>query len=926
MTVRIGSLRVGRRDDSDAAYDPAPTLSWTTVAERPGWLQASAELELDGTERYLVQGRDSVHVSWPFSAVRPRERHRLRVRVTGEDGSVSEWSESVMFWAGFLAEEEWAASMIGGAGATAGSSLLLRHEFPVRDGVARATLYATARGVYDVFINGDDVDAEVLKPGWTPYSDRLIHESTDVTARLRRGLNAIGVMVADGWYAERIFGEPGSHLHGDRLAAAVQILIEYADGTTETVVSDGSWRVSDAGPLRSSSLYDGERYDARRRMLGWTYPGFDDSSWGAAPLLEPGPVPSVRTAPAVRRFESVSAQARVVSASGEEILDFGQNLVGRLHIRVSGEAGTVVRIAHAEVLENGELGRRPLRSAEAVDEYILRGDEVEEWEPRFTFHGFRYAQLTSSRPLRAPAEAEAVVIHSDLRRTGWFRSSHELLDRLHENVVWGMRGNFLALPTDCPQRDERLGWTGDIQVFAPTASYLYDVDAFLASWLEDLALEQTALGDGSVPFVVPNVLWDALTPAAAWGDAATVVPSVLLERYGDIETLRRQFSSMRDWVDRQLEIAGDRMLWEGGFQFGDWLDPSAPPGDPFLARTDHDIVATAYLYRSLRLVASAAELLKDAAAAHYAERADAVKRAFISEYVSERGRVMSDTETAYALAVQFGLHRSADERQRMGDRLAELVRGDDFRIATGFVGTPLVTDALTITGHDTVAERLLLQTRNPSWLYPVTMGATTIWERWDSMLEDGTINPGEMTSFNHYALGAVADWMHRSIGGIAPAEPGYRRIRVAPRPLSELSFAVAEFDSPYGLIRVEWKREPGVIRYLVQVPPNTTADVCLRGMDAVVVGSGHHAWTVRDERDDTAHARIHMQMSTAQIADDPSALERITAMIESTSAEYARRFRERTRWASDLTLERALLAYPPDVRDAVSAALDPIRP
>ena len=368
-----------------------------------------------------------------------------------------------------------------------------------------------------------------------------------------------------------------------------------------------------------------------------------------------------------------------------------------------------------------------------------------------------------------------------MERTGWFECSNPLLNQLHQNVVWGMRGNFLDVPTDCPQRDERMGWTGDIQVFAPTAAFLYDASGFLQSWLVDLALEQHKAG-GAVPHVVPNILGGK--GAAAWGDAAVIVPWVLYQRYGDRGILEAQFESMCAWVDYVAEAAGDNFLWDTGFQFGDWLDPTAPPDNPFLARTDKAIVASAYFAHSTDLVTRTAGLLgRTEEKNRYADLAEKAKTAFVREYVTPAGRLMCDAETAYALALMFDLLPTAEQRQRAGDRLAELVRDSGYHIRTGFVGTPLMCDALSSTGHYRTAYRLLAQQECPSWLYPVTMGATTIWERWDSMLPDGSINPGEMTSFNHYALGAVADWMHRTVGGLAPAAPrGSRAIVVLPLP------------------------------------------------------------------------------------------------------------------------------------------------
>ncbi len=439
------------------------------------------------------------------------------------------------------------------------------------------------------------------------------------------------------------------------------------------------------------------------------------------------------------------------------------------------------------MLEHGELATGPLRAAKATDTYTLAGDGEETWAPRFTFHGFRYAEITGWPGDLDPAAVTAEVLHSDMARTGWFAASDPLVDRLHENVVWGMRGNFVDVPTDCPQRDERLGWTGDLQVFAPTAEYLYDSAGFLTSWLKDLAAEQQRYGGTTM--VVPAITTGYQGPMAGWADAATIVPWTLYRAYGDLDVLRTQFDSMAAWVDEVTAAAGEDRVWSAGFQFGDWLDPTAPAGRPEAAQTYPEIVATAYFARSARIVAEAAALIgREEEAARYGALADEVATAFHREYVSRSGRVLSDSATAYALALQFDLIADSAERSRAADRLAEIVRGNGYKISTGFIGTPLICDALSANGHADAAYRLLLQTENPSWLYSVKMGATTIWERWDSLLPDGTVNPSGMTSFNHYAFGAVADWMHRVVAG-----PRARRARL-PSPADRTAAPAARAD------------------------------------------------------------------------------------------------------------------------------------
>lgn len=914
----------------------APRLSWKTASDTPGWRQASAEIEAvraasDATERATLAGPDSVFVAWPFAPVAPRETMRVRVRVTGVDGGRSVWSAPVEIIGGTLADGDWIARLIGTESpAVAAQPVRLRREFTVAKAVARATLSATAHGVYQVEIGGVEVDDHRLKPGWTAYAERLTRETTDVTALLAEGTAAIGITLAGGWYTEEYgFGPASTRVYGEQPAVAAQLLIEYVDGSSETIATDASWRSSTDGPLVSSGIYSGDVFDARREQAGWSSPGFGDGDWRPVRVDGDAPTPEARSAPAVRVVEELAVHEVLTTPSGATVLDFGQNLVGVLRLRLRGAPGHTVTVTHAEVLEHGELGIRPLRRASQQDSVTL-GDSELTWSPQFTFHGFRYAQLDGWPGELDPADVTALVIHSDMPRTGWFESSDPLVNRLHENVVWGMRGNFLSLPTDCPQRDERLGWTGDIGVFAPTASFLFECDGFLASWLRDLEIEQRA-ADGVVPFVVPNVLRGFTRPAAAWGDAATVVPRALVERFADIGVLAAQYESMTTWVETVLEVVGEARLWAGAFQFGDWLDPDSPPDSPGKAKVDSDIVATAYLFHSLTIVADAAERLGHKGdAARYTREAMLVREAFRREYVTPAGRMMSDAQTAYALAIMFGLVASDDqdggaERQAMGDRLAELVRSAGYRIGTGFVGTPLVAPALTATGHADAASRLLLQTEDPSWLYPVTMGATTVWERWDSMLADGSINPGEMTSFNHYALGSVADWLHTAIAGLAPAEPGYRALRIAPTFLPGLDHARAEHETPYGRAASGWRRDGSSVTVDVVVPPNARASVLLPGSSAPIeIGSGHHTWTVEAPAAAPAPGQIGLDTSLADLIDDPEAYGAVIDAIRSVAPDAVRPFTHGTVWGAGRPIRAGLFAVPHAAHGPIAAALEEV--
>jgi alpha-L-rhamnosidase len=931
--ARVETLRAELREDTLFVATSTPRLTWTVATEEPAWMQAAVELT-DGRDTLTVDGDESVLVPWPFAPLAAGEIREIRVRVRAASGTQTPWSEPLSIAAGFLAESEWVAQAIGLASPERDAQpALLRTTFTLDAPVRRVLLLWTALGAAEPEVNGTAVSDDVLAPGWTSYRDRLVHESVDVTALVHPGENVLGATLAGAWYTEKYgFFVYADRVYGDQPSFLGQLRVEYEDGTAATLAATGAdWRATGEGPVVDSGIYAGEHQDLRRVMTGWSEPGYDDSAWApvrVGPAARPGyeevPVPEARIAPPVRRTQTLPVAEVLRSPSGATILDFGQNLVGRLRLRVRGAAGTRVTVRHAEVLENGELSLRPLRNAAATATFDLAGQGVEELESRFTFYGFRYAQIDGWPGELDPADIEAVVLHTDMPRTGWFQSSHDLLNRLHENVVWGMRGNFLSIPTDCPQRDERLGWTGDLQVFSPTASFLYDCDGFLTSWLRDLAAEQRR-ADGSVPLVVPSALGvfgGRVTPAA-WGDAATIVPSVLFERFGDAGVLEAQYPSMRAWVDTVLTDADEKGLWSGRMQLGDWLDPDAPSDKPGKAKVDSDIVASGYLARSLQLVAdAAAQLGLDEDAATYGALGERTRAAFVAEYVTPAGRMMSDAPTAYALALEFDLVREPSVRAALAERLAAVVREGGYRIGTGFVGTPLVADALAKSGHLGAAERLLLQTEDPSWLYPVTMGATTIWERWDSLLPDGSVNPGEMTSFNHYALGAVADWMHRTVAGLAPAAAGYRRIRIAPQPLAALESASARHLTPYGPAVVSWERDGADVLVRAVVPPNTTAFVDLPGV-AAEVGSGAHEWRVTPAPAVAGRSQPlpGLDASLAEVIDDPRAYRALLDTVASFDPDRAEQLRRDTVWAAGGLVRSTLMFTPPELQDAVDAAL-----
>ncbi|MEV8442231.1 glycoside hydrolase family 78 protein [Actinosynnema sp. NPDC051121] len=741
-----------------------------------------------------------------------------------------------------------------------------RREFTVDRAPRRATLRVTAIGVVEAHLNGARVGEDVLTPGWTSYRHRLAVSSYDVTDRVVAGANALGAVVGEGWAIGRLGYEGRRNHYADRPGLFLQLDLEY-DDRVETIGTDGSFTTG-TGSVLANSLYDGEEHDARLEPVGWDRPGFDDTTWAPVEPFDWDLATLTTTgAPPIRRTGELTPISIHRNRAGNPIVDFGQNISGRVRLTVRGPAGQTVTLRHAEVLVDGELNTETLRTATSTDRYTSRGGDVETWEPRFTFHGFRYVEVDGYPGTLTADDITAVVVHSDMPRTGWFECSDERLNRLHANVVWSMRDNFVGIPTDCPQRDERLGWTGDINAFGPTAAFLYDVRGVLGSWLADLAAEHRA--KGYVPWVVPDVLSTPSSPTALWSDVAVSLPWTLYTEYGDVEILRRSYESMSAFIRDVETRLNENGLWDKGFQFGDWLDPDAPMDSPAGGKTDRHLVASAFLCRTTAEITKTARLLGEAGdAEHFAALADRVRTAFRHEYVTPAGRLANESATALALAICFDI-LDHEQEVRAGEQLAALVAKAGYRISTGFAGTPFVTEALSRTGHLDAAYLLLLETGCPSFLYPVTMGATTIWERWDSIRPDGTINPSGMTSLNHYALGAVADWLHKVVGGLCPVEPGYSRMRIAPRPGGDLTHATATHDTVHGSVSVAWRISENQMRLDVRIPEGTTATVVLPlHPDELVVEieSGAHSWQY--DIAGTAQARYTMDTPLRTLAQD----------------------------------------------------------
>ncbi|MEV3914663.1 family 78 glycoside hydrolase catalytic domain [Streptomyces canus] len=823
-------------DDSGlvATPYPEPRLSWSLASGRPDVLQHAYEIQVSAdlsfSDAASSGGGESDLVTdhpWPATPLRSREVRYWRVRVRTDVGWTA-WSEPARVEAVLLDQGDWTARPVhvpSDRGRTSpGPVPLLRREFDLPAEPVSARLYVTSLGVHRTAINGRPVSDDLLEPGWTSYPSRLLYATYDVTDLLTAGANALSAAVGDGWYRGNLAWQGNRNVYGDTAALLSQLEVTLADGTTVTVATDNQWR-GGYGGLLAADLYDGCEHDLREEPHGWQLPGFDDHGWEQAATL---PLPAglaQRTHPSVRVVQRIQPGQRTLS-DGTIAVDAGENTTGWLRLRAGGPPGSTVTVRHAEVLDSeGRLLTSILRGARATDQYTLAGGTAE-LEPEFTFHGFRYAEIDASPEVTIEA-VEVVVVSSDLRRIGEFHSSDDRVNTLYANVVRSQRGNFLAVPTDCPQRDERLGWTGDIMAFAPTACATFDSGTFLDSWLTDLRIEQR--DDGAVPLLIPDVpLGDLLTSeplfagsVAGWGDAATAVPAALYDAYGRRSGLSRHYEAMRAWVEFTVDHLDSDGTWSGNLQLGDWLDPAAPPEDPSLATTDSSFVATAFVAHSAHLLADAARELGHA---DDADRYAALHRRTADAAWHKWGDHARTTQTGCALALQFDIAPTA-ERAAVGEALAALVRANRGRIATGFLGTPFVLPALTGTGHTDEAYQLLLNPECPGWLYQVERGATTMWERWDAIQPDGTIdveNAGMMLSFNHYAYGAVAAWLYQSVAGLRPGTPGYRTIEIAPRPGGTLTSAEASITTPYGPASVAWSLSDSTLAVNAVLPPGTT--------------------------------------------------------------------------------------------------------
>lgn len=818
-----------------------PRLGWKLASGGQGIMQSAYEIRVAESKEDVLAGKNlswktgkvssgqSVHVPYAGPELKSAQTYYWQVRVWDNQKNTSAWSAVQSWGMGLLKPEDWKAKWITVADADSSRpSPMLRKNFTLKNTVKSAKAYITAHGLYEAGINGKRVGEAYLTPGWTSYNKRLQYQVYDVSSMLKKGVNTFGVMLGSGWYRGNLAFEGKRNYFGDKLGLLMQVEVVYADGSRETLVSDGSWKFS-FGPVKSSEIYHGENYDARLEKKGWDLAGYNDANWKKVTEVPFGEEKLISTeGPLVTKHERITGKRVIKTPKGETVIDFGQNMTGWVHFKLTGKAGQTIKIHHAEVLDKaGNFYTDNLRAAKETNSYTFKGSGVEEWEPRFTFQGFRYIRIEGYSGPIDPTKFTAVVLHSTIPVTGTFQASNPLLNQLQHNIQWGQKGNFVDVPTDCPQRDERLGWTGDAQAFSSTAMYNMNTAAFFTKWLGDVAADQ--LPNGSIPFVVPNVLGDGASGSAGWADVATIMPWNMYLFYGDSRILERQYESMKGWVNF-MKSKSTNNLWNTGFHFGDWLFYRPDDdNDGRSAITDKYLIAQCFYAHSTQLLINSAEVLgKKDDVRMYKSLLKDIKEAFLKEYLTPSGRLVSGSQTAYVLALNFDM-LPENLRAQAADRLVQNIKDYGNHLTTGFLGTPYLCHVLSRFGHLDTAYTLLMQDTYPSWLYPVKQGATTIWERWDGQKPDGSFQTPGMNSFNHYAYGAIGDWMYKNVAGINTdsVSTGYKSITISPKPGGKLSSAKGALETLYGKVESGWTLQNGQFKLNVVIPPNTTALITL---------------------------------------------------------------------------------------------------
>lgn len=833
--MNIYDLRTEYRRNPIGITEKHPRFSWKLDSEIKDTVQKDYHI-LVKTENRTVwdiyrESDSSILIPYSGETLNTETIYEVEVKVTDNYGNQA--TAQASFETGVMDCSLFKAHMITHDFPTEETACPIFYQtFSVEKTIKRARIYMTARGVYEAHLNGKRIGEDHMAPGWTSYRKRLQYQIYDITSMLQRE-NQIEITVGDGWYKGPLGFIMQDKLYGDRVGAFVEIHIWYDDGSRESICTDENWKVR-TGEIRYSEIYMGETID--------TTVGIDESiskdskiRYGKVSVMDlDNTILTAQENEPVRITERIPGKKLIVTPKGEKVIDFGQNLTGAEEVRILGEKGQKITIRHAETLDkDGNFCTDTLRLAKSTNVFICNG-EAQVFFPHFTFHGFRYICIEGMDDISLD-QFTACVMHSDLEKTGEFICSDRRVNQLQSNISWGQRDNFLDIPTDCPQRDERLGWTGDAQVFSWTAAFNRNTALFFRKWMRDMAADSSL--EKGVPYIVPDIL--GKYSAAAWSDAAVIVPWVVYQVYGDKKALEESWKCMHEWVDYIKNQCGENGLWQTGFQYGDWLAMDKEVFGGQTGATDSYLIANAYFLYVTDLVRQTAEILElPGEADKYRKLYERTLYAFRKEYYTETGRIVSETQTGAVLSLYFNLAKEKD-RERILQTLVSNIQKHKKHLTTGFVGTPYLCHTLSENGYHELAATLFMNEDTPSWLYAVNMGATTIWERWNSILPDGSFQGDNMNSLNHYAYGSIGDWMYRKIAGVNQLEPGYRRFKVQPMFVKGIEEAGIVFESVYGKIESKWSFKDGKIRGVVKVPANTEAEIHLPGKtDVFHVGSG----------------------------------------------------------------------------------------
>jgi alpha-L-rhamnosidase len=808
-----------------------PRFSWKAESDRQEVAQCEYQLIVKMDENIIwdskkIHSGQSHLIEYAGSQLSPFTKYYVELHCKNNYGEEAE--ETAFFETGGLSSLNLKGSWISLKGEPVSSIHCFRKNIAVKSKVKKARIYASALGIYDIEINGKKVDERYFSPGWTSYHHQIQYQTYDITGLLEEK-NQLDIVVAPGWF-KGIFGlESAPDNYGPKMAAWLYMRLEYEDGTLEECETNETWECFNH-EIQTSQFYQGELIDHN----------YKEESLGKAELYNyPKSVLTGENAHPVRITKRIPGAKLFKTPKGETVIDFGQNMAGFVECHVSQPKGTRIKINHGEVLDKeGNFYTENLREASAIDQLICSG-KAEVFRPRFTFHGFRYILIEGNVNEISAADFIACAIHSDMPQTGEFQCSNEKVNRLQKNIEWGQRSNFVDIPSDCPQRDERLGWTGDAQVFARTASFNFDCYLFFAKWLKDLKIEQTE--KHGVPYVVPNVLGQA-DGATGWGDAAVIIPWILYQVYGDLRILSDQYDSMKKWVDFiHGQTKKEKELWQSGFQFGDWVALDKEEGSDRVGATDVYFIASAFYAYSTSLVVRTAKLLSEAEDfEHYSKLYQKIIGDFHDEYITKNGRLVSETQTGCLLSLQFDLLQKG-EKERVLQSLEENLKRHNNHLVTGFLGTPYLCQTLSENERHELAGEIFLKEGFPSWLYTVNKGATTMWERWNSINPDGSFDESGMNSFNHYAYGAIGDWMYQFLGGIRIVGPGYKKFMIKPEPIDGITWVKSSLETVYGTIKSEWKKTGNRFLLHISIPVNTTAEVFLINNDKpLLLGSGNY--------------------------------------------------------------------------------------